>query len=103
MTKDELLKLIEEYGEFWFISCHYCTGYPHGDNLLWFDKEKASNIGKYDELINLCITNPELIQIDSDNKRLFLLKQTYYDFHNVGVLKPSKKCKNGTRDLNVEV
>lgn len=95
MTKDELLKLIKQYGKFWYISDHFSTGYPHGDDLLWFDEEDASNIDQYQDLVEHCVEHPDCIEIDKDNKRLFLLNRRYdIDLPSVSVLRPSKKHEN---------
>lgn len=92
MTKDELLKLIEERGEFWYISNYWCSSFPHGDDMVTLKKDSYSNLDKHIGLIDKCLRESgwpghELVQIDNQG-RLFLLERLYNQLQDVNGLIP---------------
>lgn len=71
MTREELLKLIEEHNDFWVVVSISRPYYMGGAVNVKLAKESFSNIEKYNELMEYCTEGPGKIIIDSNN-RLFL-------------------------------
>ena len=71
MTKEKLLDLIKQYGSFWYISKHLCLC-THGSHIYYFCEAPASDVDRFDDLINKCVLIESYIRIDPDNKRLML-------------------------------
>ena len=72
MTKEKLLKLIELFGSFWYVSEHrcICTG---GSHMLYFREAPASDADRFDDLINHCVENPYGVYFDLIDWRLILM------------------------------
>ncbi len=71
MTKEILLKIIEHVGSFWYVIDSYCPG-RHCLTLLKFKEADASDVDRFDNLINNCF-----IHADCESGKLVLVAQEY--------------------------
>ena len=79
MTKEKLLKLIELFGSFWYVSEHrcICTG---GSHMLYFREAPASDVDRFDNLVNQCVENPQSVIVQVVDWRLILMDN--YNFYH---------------------
>ena len=88
MTKEKLLKLIELFGSFWYVSNYYCPCYGQSW-ALWFKEAPASDVDRFDDLINKCVEYPYGVDVNLVDWRLILMDDYYRWFE--GRLYPSDK------------